>query len=1043
MQQPKADPDAATLAESLLTASPDAIVVLDPAGHILRINPVAARLLGTANAIGRLITDLLPELESARPGHATIHRVSPAETWWDLTIAPNHVLIARDITEAVATRHTLALTEARLRTATETARSMFWIIRLDGSVAFTSQRWRDFTGIARPDITTDDWLPQIHPEDQKNVSNETKKFLAQEDAYEILFRARRADGAWRWLRHRAMPVLDAQRRLIEWAGFITDVTDIHEAGAQERLLRQLIDNHPNLISIAGSDRRLRYLNPAGREMIGIGPDADITDLFFDDYIAPSSQALLNDEALPTARDRGVWVGEMQLVNARTGALIDIHRITLSLHDEAGQHIGFGTVTRDITETKRAAAALAESEARFRNLVDAMPQMAFIAASDGTIEFVNRQWTNYGGTPQGHALGRDYVHPDDVAETIETWSHSLATGDTFVTEHRLRAIDGGYGWFLSRAVPLRDRIGTIIHWLGTSTDISEIVAAREATARSHADLERLVEERTRALTDAAHELVSEMQRREEMQAMLLQTRKLEALGQLTGGVAHDFNNILAAIMGSFSLIRRRTDSSAVLTQVERGEQAADRATALVRQLLTFARKQQLRPQVLDVRTVVSDTDTLIAHTIGRNVTRSIDIPSDIWPVLADPQQMEVALLNLAVNARDAMPDGGVMTVTARNLPAGECPRHLPVRDYVAIGVRDTGHGMPPDVAARAIEPFFTTKEPGKGTGLGLAMVHGFAEHSGGCLRIESQEGQGTLVEIVLARADQDIAPGTETLDSARHGDATILVVEDNEQIRFMTAGILRDLRYTVIEARNAEAAFALVHTLDRLDLVITDVVMPGADGPTLINRLRTERPGLPVLFLTGLVTDIFTPNEPTLHKPFTRSDLAAAVLDRLGRQATPASTPERQLLARIRAERLRDLYICWTDRHNGRYLPTTADIHLEPLDLWRNGFMVRADHQGETVDLRYHSAGEIITQRIGRPLVGESVNAIAGDVEVLGSLESAYRRCAKDRMPIYQFIRIDFGDGAPMRFERLLLPLSDDGRSITHLLGVALFDGNDD
>ncbi len=202
-------------------------------------------------------------------------------------------------------------------------------------------------------------------------------------------------------------------------------------------------------------------------------------------------------------------------------------------------------------------------------------------------------------------------------------------------------------------------------------------------------------------------ILQMAPKEELDA-LLHTQKMEAVAQLACGVAHDFNNILAAIMGSFSLIRRRTDSATVLTQVERGEQAADKAAALVKQLLTFARKQQLRPQVLDVEAVVTGTDTLIAHTIGRNVSRSVNIPPGIWSVLADPQQMEVALLNLAVNSRDAMPDGGVMTVTARNLPANERPRHLPMRDYVAIGVRDTGHGMPPDVAARATEPFFTTK-----------------------------------------------------------------------------------------------------------------------------------------------------------------------------------------------------------------------------------------------------------------------------------------------------------------------------------------------
>jgi PAS domain S-box-containing protein len=1050
-------------------------------------------------------------------------------------------------------------------------------MRKDGTITRSSLRWRAFTGIDQSVCDPATWLDVIHPEDRERVVRETHIALGGTDTHEMTFRARRVDGEYRWMRRRTMPVHDAEGRLVEWVGFSMDISEAREAESEGRLLQQLVDTTPNLITLCGADGRLRYMNPAGRELVGIAPDADLSLVRTADYTAPESRGLLENVVIPTARDLGIWEGEMQLINRRTGAVIDIQRITQGLRDSDGRHIGFSTVTRNITDAKRARAALAESErqfrstfeqaavgiahvgldgrwllvnarlceilgysesdlqqltfqqlthpddlasdltqveallagtlktyvmekryrhrdghmvwtnltvalqrdeagapnrfisvvediadrrameaalqdsmARFRNLVEALPQMAFVTGPDGQVAFHNRRWSDYSGLSLDSSMGRrwlNFLHPEDALVSAAAWNRAVRTADPFGIEHRLRAADGSYRWFLSRAVPLRDATGAVTQWLATSTDISEIVEAREAAARHEADLEILVADRTRALSDAAQELAQEIRRREEVQAMLLQTRKLEALGQLTGGVAYDFSNILAAIMASYSAIRRHTDSRPLLDVVARGELAAERASALVRQLLTLARKQELMPQALDVRAIIGEADDLIAHTIGRRIRRVVDIAGDVWPMMADPQQLEVALLNLAVNARDAMPDGGTLTLSARNLKDEERPVHLQARAYVAIGVRDTGYGMAPSVAARATEPFFTTKEPGKGTGLGLAMVHSFAEQSGGCLLIDSQVGVGTGVEIILPRSDHETVPEADVeeppeLDLALHGGAMVLVVEPDDAVRQATAGMLRELRYTVVEARNAEVAQVLVYALERLDLVITGIEMPGDDGPTLAARLRAERPNLPVLFMTREAPGPALASETLLFQPFTHDALARAVLERLGRQSLVAQmqpTGSRSLLARVRTVALRDLYFAWNGLRAGDTLPAPAELHPAEFGLERHSFLLSVRRNGEMIDMRFLSAGVALTTRLGRDLAGEQVGTNPRDGEVLGSLEAAYRRCARDRQPVYQFIRFDFGDGSPTRFERLLLPLAERGQEITHLLGVTLFD----
>jgi CheY-like chemotaxis protein len=415
------------------------------------------------------------------------------------------------------------------------------------------------------------------------------------------------------------------------------------------------------------------------------------------------------------------------------------------------------------------------------------------------------------------------------------------------------------------------------------------------------------------------------------------------------------------------------------------------------------------------------------------------------VLTDAHQLEIALLNLAINARDAMPQGGTLTLAGRNLAAGERPEVLTPGDYVAISVRDTGSGMPPEALARAVEPFFTTKREGQGTGLGLPMVHGFATKSGGCLRIDSRPGAGTAVDIILPRAaisgmelGEDPPAGGESAVPTPP-KCTILLVGDDELVRQITVGYLRDHGYTVVEAPNAETAIVLSHSIETLDLLLTDVQMPGMAGPGLAMRLRAERPDLPVLFLSGLADYEGLDGADVLAKPFTGAALAEAIQRRLG--SANEAADDGRLLRRLRSPALCAAYLAWRAAHDGGRPPRLPDLEWGGLPEADNAFTVAVEPDGDKFGFRFLRVGRALTERLGRPLdgtlaFGEEAGG-SGD-DVLGSLESAYRRCARAFSPSYEYARYDFGDGEPVVFERLVLPASDDGTRVTHLVGIALF-----
>jgi len=403
---------------------------------------------------------------------------------------------------------------------------------------------------------------------------------------------------------------------------------------------------------------------------------------------------------------------------------------------------------------------------------------------------------------------------------------------------------------------------------------------EALGRQRAELEDLntslearVAERTSELTDSRNRLQIEMAEREKSDANLRQAQKLQAVGQLAGGVAHDFNNLLTAVVGALDLIRGRlpTGQEGLVRLVDNALHAAERGSKLTSQLLAFSRRQRLLPVPTDLNMTVVALSNLLGSTLGRSIRIQTDLVQDLWPAMIDPSQIEAAILNLAINARDAMPDGGVLTIATRNVTFG-VGSNIAGGDYVAVRVSDTGTGMSQEVVARAFEPFFTTKEPGRGSGLGLSQVHGLAVQSGGDVRIESKPGEGTTVTLLVPRATA--LPATARTDSlqgrALRRRARILIVDDDVDVRQMTGEMLSERGYIVEMAADGQEAITILKRDGNFDAMLVDYVMPGINGVELMHMARTVCPGMKALLMTGhaeMRAGELIGSESILRKPF--------------------------------------------------------------------------------------------------------------------------------------------------------------------------------
>ena len=570
-------------------------------------------------------------------------------------------------------------------------------------------------------------------------------------------------------------------------------------------------------------------------------------------------------------------------------------------DGEGRVAGLFILTNETTAQVTATRRLRESEALARQNIERVQLALSAGAIIGTWfwDLPTDRFTvdeafarSFGLDP---ALGREglsleqvieTVHPDDRAGLIAAIDAVVIRGGAYAHQYRTRRADGHYYWLEANGRVDHAPDGTPLSFPGVLIDVNErraVAAERDRATTMLRALTETLEQRVAAQT-------AELMRAEEA---LRQSQKMEAVGQLTGGLAHDFNNLLAGISGSLELMQTRLQQGR-LKEVDRyvaaAQDATRRAAALTHRLLAFSRRQTLDPRPTDVNRLVAGMEELIRRTVGPAIEIAVSGPADLWTVLVDPPQLENALLNLCINARDAMPDGGRIGIETGHLSLDEAAaraHEMPPGDYLSLAVADTGTGMAPEVVRRAFDPFFTTKPIGQGTGLGLSMIYGFTQQSGGQVRIASEVGRGTAVTLLLPRhhgaseAEAVRAPRREA-PRAERGE-TVLIVDDEPTVRMLVTEVLEDLGYTAIEAADGAAGLRVLQSDARIDLLVTDVGLPGGmNGRQMADAGRVLRPGLKVLFITGyaenaaLGTGQLEPGTAVLTKPFVVEALALRI-----------------------------------------------------------------------------------------------------------------------------------------------------------------------
>jgi PAS domain S-box-containing protein len=540
---------------------------------------------------------------------------------------------------------------------------------------------------------------------------------------------------------------------------------------------------------------------------------------------------------------------------------------------------------DTTERHLAEEALRESEERFRLIADSAPVPMWVTKLDRTRSFVNRAYVDFLGIGYAEAMTFDWrsvVHPEDAPRILAESLAGEASLETFELVGRYQS-GGEWRWIRSVSQPRRGPTGEHVGFIGVAHDITELKHAEVALREVNETLERRVAERTADLSAALNRLQAEVGERLKAEEALRQAQKMEAVGQLTGGIAHDFNNLLTPIMGGLELIAAKLEDPRLKRMALSALESSRRGAKLTSQLLAFSRIQRISMAPVEVNAVIANMRTLLHHSIGSAVAVEVELDPAAGHGLCDANQLENAVLNLAINARDAMPDGGTLSIsTSRVRPADDAGELE--GDFVRISVTDTGEGMSPDVLARATEPFYSTKPVGKGTGLGLAQVYGIVDQSGGTLHIASREGEGTRVDIYLPAVE---APAHEAPRSradralrAPREAATVLVVDDDQDVREFLAHSLEGLGHKVLAAAGGEEALALLQG-NQPDLALIDYAMPGMHGADVARAMRAQIPGLPIVFVTGYAETgqleaAIGPEAPVLRKPFTIDDLADAV-----------------------------------------------------------------------------------------------------------------------------------------------------------------------
>jgi PAS domain S-box-containing protein len=634
----------------------------------------------------------------------------------------------------------------------------------------------------------------------------------------------------------------------------------------ELLLRSVVDYGIFMLDRAG---HVMSWNPGAERIKGYSAEEIIGQNFACFYTDEDRAAGVPALALKTAAECGRFAAEGWRVR-KDGSRFWAH-VLIDPVFEDGKLVGFAKVTRDMTEQRANHLAALETERRFRMLVRGVTDYAiYMLDPDGHVTNWNAGAARIKGYAEHEIVGEHFSRfylPEDAEAGIPRIALEQALRDgRYESEGWRVRKDGTRFWASAIIDAIHDDDGALIGFAKITRDLTE----RRAT-----QLEL-----------------------EEAREQFFQAQKMEAVGQLTGGLAHDFNNMLTGISGSLELLRVRI-AQGRLSDLDRyitsAQGATSRAAALTHRLLAFARRQTLDPKPTDANRLISTMEDLVQRTVGPQVKVESVLAIGLWLTLCDPNQLESALLNLCINARDAMPEGGQLTVETANTwldERGARERDMESGQYVAICVSDTGTGMSPDILARAFDPFYTTKPVGEGTGLGLSMVYGFARQSGGQVRLYSEIGNGTTVRLYLPRYRgpaeiEEEAPRLEQAPRATAGE-TVLIVDDEPSVRMLVTDVLEELGYAAIEAADTISGMKVLRSDVRIDLLITDVGLPGGmNGRQMADAARETRPKLKVLFITGYAENAAIGNgrlEPGMHvltKPFAMDNLASRIKTIIG------------------------------------------------------------------------------------------------------------------------------------------------------------------
>lgn len=759
-----------------------------------------------------------------------------------------------DISERIEAQQALEESEGRFRSLVEGSLQGV-LVHVDFEPVFVNAALAGIFGYDSEEelLSLPSVLDLVAPEARDQWRNNRTNRLAGldvEDDYE--FSGLRKDGARIWI-HMTVRLVNWQNRTAI-QGTMIDVTRRREAEERiresEERFRLLMSTSPVGIFVTDAEGGCEYINEAYEKMSGLAA-AQAAGKGWAQSIHPEDRDRVFEEWYAGVRSERPFRTEFRFQRTDGSTTWAIAQ-AVAQQDATGRPLKFIGAVTDVTGRVRAELARKNADDRFRTLTTLSPVGVFLTDEDGKVEYVNSALARMLRMQPEEAFGHNWIsniHVEDRQNLLDAWEHAYAAKENLEMELRMQSEDDATTWVLIQASPLQgddDQGG----YVGAVTDITE---------------RRVAEEQLR------------------------QVQKMDAIGQLTGGIAHDFNNLLAIVQGNLELLRERApDDDRLSGLINAAHGAARRGATLNQRLLAFARQQPLAPTSCDINRVVGDMAGLFVRTLGDNVDLQTHFAEGLWPVNIDPNGLETAVLNLAINARDAMPDGGALVITTANRSYGP---HKPAPDadisdgdYVLLRVTDFGTGMDGETLQKAFDPFYTTKGMGKGSGLGLSMVYGFARQSGGTAIVESAVGQGTSITLLFPRTEEALTDREikSEISAPEGAGERILIVEDDIDVRDMAIGMFESLNYETLAATSAEEALTILKQDDGIELLFTDVMLGAGDnGPELAKKARQDHPGLRILFASGYATEEFEGRTPLelgalLNKPYERADLARAV-----------------------------------------------------------------------------------------------------------------------------------------------------------------------